>query len=77
MTISNKNRLIFIHEQNYWLCPIFLCFPCSTKKAACLSAKGLCSHLAFSQPNWTTSRRTVDIETWLGKGFQLREVVHS
>lgn len=26
MTISNKNRLVFIHEQNYWLCPIFLCF---------------------------------------------------
>lgn len=31
-------------------CVQYSCFPCSTKKAACLSAKGLCSHLAFSQP---------------------------
>lgn len=47
------------------------------KKAACLSAKGLCSHLAFSQPNRTASRRAVDTESRLGRGVQLREIVHS
>lgn len=49
------------------MCPIYL--------FACFSAKGLCQHLAFSQPNRTASRRAVDTETQLGKGFQLREVI--
>lgn len=47
------------------------------KRAACLCAKGLCSHLAFSQPNRTASRRAVDTEIRLGRGVQPRETVHS
>jgi hypothetical protein len=46
------------------------------QKLSSFSAKGLCSHLAFSQPNRKASRKAVDIEVWLGKGFRLREAVY-
>lgn len=46
-----------------------------TKKAACVSAKSLCSHLVFSQPSRMASKRAADTEICLGKGFQLKKVV--
>lgn len=73
---ENPNYFFYSGAKLLVLCPQFLCLPCLTKNSCLLFCKGSLSTSVFSQPNRTASRRAVNTEIWLGKGFQYRETAH-